>query len=124
MRIYIFGYTNGMTVDDITYLLKALSDEARLRILALLNAAPELCVCDLEKTLQFSQTKVSRHLSYLKRAGLVQSRRHGVWMYYALVEQENAQSKELLQTLLALTETYERVREDRSRLTATLQTPC
>lgn len=124
MRIHIFAQTNGMDVDEITYLLKALSDEARLRILALLNTVPELCVCDLEKTLRFSQTKVSRHLSYLKRTGLVRSRRHGVWMYYALVEPKNAQSKELLQSLLTLAESYELVCEDKSRMAETLQTPC
>jgi ArsR family transcriptional regulator len=61
-------------------LFKALSDETRLRILALL-AGGELCVCDLMATLELPQSTVSRHLAYLRNTGLVEDRRQGVWMY-------------------------------------------
>ena len=64
-------------------LFKALSDETRLRILALLTAG-ELCVCDLMAVLELPQSTVSRHLAYLRHAGLVEDRRQGVWMYYRL----------------------------------------
>jgi ArsR family transcriptional regulator len=64
-------------------LFKALSDETRLRILALLSAG-ELCVCDLMAVLDLPQSTVSRHLAYLRHAGLVEDRRRGVWMYYRL----------------------------------------
>jgi ArsR family transcriptional regulator len=64
-------------------LFKALSDETRLRILSLLTA-DELCVCDLMEVLQLPQSTVSRHLAYLRNAGLVYDRRQGVWMYYRL----------------------------------------
>jgi ArsR family transcriptional regulator len=64
-------------------LFKALSDETRLRILALLTAG-ELCVCDLMAVLELPQSTVSRHLAYLRNAGLVEDRRQGVWMYYRL----------------------------------------
>jgi ArsR family transcriptional regulator len=64
-------------------LFKALSDETRLRILALLTAG-ELCVCDLMAVLELPQSTVSRHLAYLRNTGLVEDRRQGVWMYYRL----------------------------------------
>ena len=67
--------------------LKSLSDETRLRILNLLYEK-ELCVCDVMETLQISQAKASRHLIYLKNAGLVKDRKHAQWAYYALARDE------------------------------------
>jgi ArsR family transcriptional regulator, arsenate/arsenite/antimonite-responsive transcriptional repressor len=67
--------------------LKSLSDETRLRILNLLYEQ-ELCVCDVMETLQISQAKASRHLIYLKNAGLVKDRKHAQWAYYALTRDE------------------------------------
>ena len=64
-------------------LFSALSDETRLRILALLTQG-ELCVCHLEDILQLPQSKVSRHLMVLRHAGLVTWRREGTWMHYSL----------------------------------------
>jgi len=60
---------------------KALSDETRLRIVILLTQG-ELCVCDLMVVLDEPQSKVSRHLAYLRLSGLTSSKRVGVWMYY------------------------------------------
>ncbi|MCX7749125.1 MAG: metalloregulator ArsR/SmtB family transcription factor [Clostridia bacterium] len=68
--------------------LKSLSDETRLRIINLLYER-ELCVCDIMETLQISQTKASRHLSYLKSAGLVDDRKHAQWVYYSIVKDNN-----------------------------------
>jgi ArsR family transcriptional regulator, arsenate/arsenite/antimonite-responsive transcriptional repressor len=62
---------------------KALSDETRLRIVALLFRG-ELCVCDLMAILDLPQSTVSRHLATLRHVGLVEDRRQGVWMYYRL----------------------------------------
>ena len=64
---------------------KALSDETRLRILALLTTG-EMCVCDLMTILDLPQSTESRHLAYLRNAGLVEDRRQGVWMYYRLID--------------------------------------
>jgi ArsR family transcriptional regulator len=64
---------------------KALSDETRLRILALLSSG-EMCVCDLMAILDLPQSTVSRHLAYLRNAGWVEDRRQGVWMYYRLLD--------------------------------------
>ncbi len=64
-------------------LFKALSDETRLRLVVLLYRR-ELCVCQIEAALGISQTKASRHLSILRHAGLLKSRREGLWVYYTL----------------------------------------
>jgi ArsR family transcriptional regulator len=71
-------------MDTEIQIFKALSDETRLRTMLLLTQG-ELCVCDLENILQTTQSKISRHLSYLKNSGLVQDRRSAVWVYYSLV---------------------------------------
>ena len=63
--------------------LKALSDETRLRILNILYEK-ELCVCDIMETLQISQAKASRHLTCMKNAGLVNDRKFAQWVYYSI----------------------------------------
>lgn len=68
--------------------LKALSDETRLRMLNLLYEK-ELCVCDIMEALKISQTKASRHLTCLKNAGLVSDRKHAQWVYYSILRSEN-----------------------------------
>jgi DNA-binding transcriptional ArsR family regulator len=73
---------------------KALADETRLRILALLVNG-ELCVCDLMAILDLPQSTVSRHLATLRNAGWVEDRRQGVWMYYRL-SQDNEPLAETL----------------------------
>jgi ArsR family transcriptional regulator len=62
---------------------KALADTTRLRILGLLLTG-EVCVCNIHESLKISQPKASRHLAYLRRSGLVETRRDGLWMHYRL----------------------------------------
>lgn len=64
-------------------LFKALADATRLRILGLLLTG-EVCVCDIHESLKIPQPKASRHLAYLRRSGLVETRREGLWMHYRL----------------------------------------
>jgi ArsR family transcriptional regulator, arsenate/arsenite/antimonite-responsive transcriptional repressor len=64
-------------------LFKALADATRLRILALLVGG-EICVCEMHGALKLPQPTVSRHLAYLRRAGLVETRREGLWIHYRL----------------------------------------
>lgn len=64
-------------------LFKALADETRLRILGLLLTG-EVCVCDIHESLKIPQSKASRHLAYLRRSGLVDTRRSGLWIHYRL----------------------------------------
>lgn len=72
-------------MEQLTQMYKALSEDMRLRIVMLL-ARGEICVCDLMAIFGESQSKVSRHLAYLKHSGLVKSRRLGTWMHYSLKE--------------------------------------
>jgi ArsR family transcriptional regulator len=67
-------------------LFKALADATRLRILGLLLAG-EVCVCDIHESLKIPQSRASRHLAYLRRAGLVETRREGLWIHYRLGNQ-------------------------------------
>jgi ArsR family transcriptional regulator len=70
-------------MEGITQIYKALSEEMRLRILMLLTQG-ELCVCDIMAVLEEPQSKVSRHLAYLKHSGFIQGKRVGTWMHYFL----------------------------------------
>ncbi len=70
-------------IAGIENLFKALSDTTRLRILGLLLTG-EVCVCHIHESLRISQSKASRHLAYLRKTGLVETRREGVWIYYRL----------------------------------------
>ena len=66
---------------------RSLSDESRIRILHLLIYSKELCISDLEQILGFTQTKTSRHLTYLKNAGIVQARKVDQWVFYGIKEE-------------------------------------
>lgn len=73
---------------NIELLFKALADPTRLRLIKLLGD-DEVCVCSCVKVLKTHQSKVSRHLAYLRRAGLVSARRDGKWIHYRLVDPSN-----------------------------------
>ena len=75
----------GKPLTDLEGLFKALADETRLRILGLLLGG-EVCVCHIHESLRISQPKASRHLAYLRRAGLVETRRDGLWVHYRLAD--------------------------------------
>ena len=72
-------------MEQLIQLFRALSEEARLRIVMLLTNG-ELCVCDLMAILEEPQSKISRHLAYLTHSGLTKGKRAGVWMHYSLKE--------------------------------------
>ena len=71
------------TLAELERVFQALGDRTRLRILALLLSG-EVCVCHIHESLQLPQPKVSRHLAYLRRAGLVDTRKDGLWVHYRL----------------------------------------
>jgi ArsR family transcriptional regulator len=75
-------------LSELEELFKALADETRLRILGLLLTG-EVCVCHIHESLRISQPKASRHLAYLRRAGLVETRRDGLWVHYRLAGSPN-----------------------------------
>ena len=70
-------------LSDMEGLFKALGDATRLRILGLLLTG-EVCVCHIHKSLKIPQPKASRHLAYLRKAGLVETRRDGLWIHYRI----------------------------------------
>ena len=94
MRLKHFTVAFGQQV------FKAFGDESRVRILHLLWRNQEMCISDLEQVLDFTQTKTSRQLLYLKNAGLVSFRRLDNWMFYFLKEE----TADLVQQLLAFME--------------------
>ena len=73
-----------LPIRTLEQLLRALADDTRLRILALV-AAGEVCVCNIHRALGIPQPTVSRHLAHLRRAGLVATRKDGLWVHYRLV---------------------------------------
>jgi ArsR family transcriptional regulator len=89
----------ALEVRSFSRLFKALGDETRLRIVALLSHG-ELCVCHLEQALGLSQPKVSRHLATLRAAGIVEDRRAGSWVYYRLLRQADADCERQLRALV------------------------
>ena len=78
MRLKHFNVNFGEQV------FRALGDESRIRILNLIHKNKEMCITDIEQVLDFTQTKTSRHLIYLKNLGLVNFRRVETWVYYYL----------------------------------------
>jgi ArsR family transcriptional regulator, arsenate/arsenite/antimonite-responsive transcriptional repressor len=99
----------------IELLFKALADQTRLRVIHLLGN-DELCVCSVVSALQTSQPKVSRHLAYLRRAGLVEARREGKWMHYRVVEPPDSHAAELFREVRHGLEAKPEMKRDRERL--------
>jgi ArsR family transcriptional regulator len=87
-----------MRAQPVDLLFRAFSDRTRLRILHLLRRQ-EICVGDLVKVLRVPQPTASRHLTYLRRAGLVLARKDGLWIYYTLAPAKGKIHKKLLDCL-------------------------
>lgn len=97
-------------------LLKACADQTRLRLLNLLTVEGEVCVCHLVDVLGTNQPKVSRHLAYLKRAGLVSDRKDGLWVHYRLSESLSVHANRLLECLGSCCAESPEMQEDVIRL--------
>lgn len=100
---------------DLPSLFAALADRTRLRLLNLMNGR-EVCVCYFVEILRQSQPKISRHLAYLRKAGIVTARREGKWMHYSMQRPQDAGAAAILDaTLQALAADVE-MRRDRAQL--------
>src|SRR5207253_11513937 len=86
---------------DTELFFSALADKTRLRLLNLMRDG-EVCVCFFAGTLGTNNPKISRHLSYLKRAGLVTARRDGKWMHYSLQRPEDEQAMEVFDATMRM----------------------
>jgi ArsR family transcriptional regulator, arsenate/arsenite/antimonite-responsive transcriptional repressor len=111
-------------MNELATVFRALSDEARLRILNLLFRTGELCVCDIEATTGFTQTKVSRHLSYLRQAGLLDSRQQGLWTLYRIAEPRSDEHRQLLQCLRMILQSNKVAIKDAQQLQRNIQKGC
>ena len=93
MRLKSFNLTLGSQI------FKACADESRLRILHLIFENEEMCISDLEKVLEFTQTKTSRHLTYLKNSGILTFRRNHHWVFYTIKDEVYEILKQIFQFL-------------------------
>lgn len=93
MRLKSFNLALG------TQIFKACADESRLRILSLIFGNGEMCISDLEKILEFTQAKTSRHLIYLKNSGILSHRRHNHWVFYQIKDEVYEILKQIFQFL-------------------------
>ena len=104
------------TKDKIDVMFRAFSDRTRLRLLNMLRGG-ETCVCDLVDVLGVPQPKVSRHLAYLRRAGLVVARKDGLWIHYSLAPARSEFHKSLLNCLTCCFQSVPELKKDSERLT-------
>ncbi|MCC6991189.1 MAG: metalloregulator ArsR/SmtB family transcription factor [Acidobacteria bacterium] len=106
----------------LTGLYQALADATRLRILAILTQQTpdgpdgELCVCHIHDCLGVSQPTASRHLAYLRKAGLVEARRQGVWMHYRIVRPADPVVASVFDAAIHALDHAESTVNDRARL--------
>lgn len=93
MRLKSFNLTLGSQI------FKACADESRLRMLHLIFMNGEMCISDLEKILDFTQAKTSRHLIYLKNSGILTFRRYNHWVFYQIKDEVGDIIKQIFQFL-------------------------
>jgi ArsR family transcriptional regulator, arsenate/arsenite/antimonite-responsive transcriptional repressor len=113
---YSFCYTavmanKGISPED---LFRALADATRLRILHLIGDR-EVCVCYFVETLDVHQPKVSRHLAYLRRSGLVEARRDGKWIHYKLATLKDPIARRVVKDAIAWTHELAQAKKDLAR---------
>ncbi len=105
----------GSKVYSSALLFKALADRTRLRLINLMGD-DEVCVCFFVEVLQTNQPKISRHLAYLKRAGVVASRRDGKWIHYRIVEPPEAHAASIFREVCTWLASDSTMQGDRARL--------
>ncbi len=114
VKAYIDGMESVKTFDTVR-LFAALADRTRLRLLNLMQGR-EVCVCYFVEILKQQQPKISRHLAYLRRAGIASARREGKWMHYRMERPPDAKAAAILDATLKSFETDREMRSDIERL--------
>ena len=94
---------------------RAFADHTRLRLLNLMRE-DEVCVCFFTEILGTHQPKISRHLAYLRRAGIVSARREGQWMHYGITEPDNADAARVLKDVIAWLANDKQMQKEREKL--------
>ena len=100
---------------DIELLFKALADRTRLRLLNLMGA-DEVCVCFFVEVLRTNQPKISRHLAYLRKAGVVAARREGKWMHYRITTPPDPHAARVFGEVQSWLVQDQEMQQDRARL--------
>ncbi|HEY0005733.1 MAG TPA: metalloregulator ArsR/SmtB family transcription factor [Pyrinomonadaceae bacterium] len=100
---------------DMELLFRALADRTRLRLISLMGD-DELCVCFFVEVLKTNQPKISRHLAYLRKAGVVAARREGKWMHYRIVEPPDEHAASVFREVRAWLAEEPEMQRDRIRL--------
>jgi len=113
-------YNDGVTTPKnqrvrLEQLFRALADPTRLRLISLMSEQ-EICVCYFIEVIGAPQPKISRHLAYLRRAGIVAARREGKWMHYRLTVPENPHAASILKTTLEVLKKDREIQRDSERL--------
>jgi ArsR family transcriptional regulator len=107
--------TRKAQIPDKELFFRALADRTRLRLLSLMGAG-EICVCFLVEILKTNQPKISRHLAYLRRAGIVDARRQGQWIHYRIVEPDDPEAARVLKEVMSWLANDKEMQRDRERL--------
>lgn len=110
------------TTASLDRLFRALADRTRLRLINLM-AGQELCVCYLVEVIDAPQPKISRHLAYLRQAGIVAARREGKWMHYRLITPEDRHAAAILKTAIDSLKEDKEMRSDLLRLSQACRGP-
>jgi ArsR family transcriptional regulator, arsenate/arsenite/antimonite-responsive transcriptional repressor len=113
------GKTGSVKLDEF---FAALADRTRLRLLNLMRDG-EVCVCFFAETLGTNNPKISRHLAYLKRAGLVKSRRDGKWMHYSISRPNDTKAADIFDSLMKALEIDDEMKADRKNLVSVCCAP-
>ena len=100
---------------NIELLFKALADRTRLRLINLIGD-DEVCVCFFVEVLNTNQPKISRHLAYLRRAGMVSSRREGKWIHYRVIEPPDPHAANIFREVRTWLANDEQMQKDREQL--------
>lgn len=108
------------TLSQTVGMAKALGDETRLRIMAMLEGN-ELCACQIIEVFDLANSTISRHLSVLKQAGLIQSRKSGRWIFYAWRQGESDVLKNTQKWLSQITHQDPQIQKDRQRVAEILK---
>ncbi len=110
------------TLVEMETLFTALADKTRLRLLNLMREG-EVCVCFFVEVLGESQPKISRHLAFLRNAGIVETRRDGKWIHYKIIEPESADAAKILCNTLDWLSSRDKMQAEYEALVAAYYSP-
>lgn len=122
VKAYTFSMARRAQQFDMQQFFQALGDNTRLRLLNLMGDQ-EICVCYFVEILGGPQPKISRHLAYLRNAGIVSARREGKWMHYRIVMPPHIGATQILRQTLDWLKEDKVMQADRARLTKACCSP-